>query len=77
MCVIVILLVTTDNEVVKFGPIAQLVRALPCHGRGRRFKSGQGRKKFNTVTESLRATLLIWKNTVHDPFKLLGCSASY
>ena len=44
MCVIVILLVTTDNEVVKFGPIAQLVRALPCHGRGRRFESGWGRK---------------------------------
>jgi hypothetical protein len=26
------------------GPLAQLVRALPCHGRGRRFKSVMDRK---------------------------------
>ncbi len=26
-----------------FGPVAQLVSAPPCHGGGRRFKSGQGR----------------------------------
>ena len=25
------------------GPVAQLVSAPPCHGGGRRFKSGQGR----------------------------------
>lgn len=25
------------------GSVAQLVSALPCHGRGRRFKSGQSR----------------------------------
>lgn len=25
------------------GSVAQLVRALPCHGRGRQFKSGQSR----------------------------------
>lgn len=28
----------------KYGLLAQLVRALPCHGRGRRFESGTGRK---------------------------------
>ena len=26
-----------------FGPLAQLVRVPPCHGGGRRFKSGTGR----------------------------------
>jgi hypothetical protein len=26
------------------GPLAQLVRALPCHGRGRRFKSVMDRQ---------------------------------
>jgi hypothetical protein len=29
-----------------FGPLAQLVRALPCHGRGRRFKSDMDRNKY-------------------------------
>jgi hypothetical protein len=29
---------------ISLGPVAQLVRALPCHGRGRQFKSGQDRK---------------------------------
>ena len=29
-----------------YGPVAQLVRALPCHGRGRQFKSGWDRKQF-------------------------------
>jgi hypothetical protein len=30
-------------RIVAPGPVAQLVRALPCHGRGRQFKSGQDR----------------------------------
>ncbi len=35
-----------------FGPVAQLVRALPCHGRGHRFEPDLGRlKRF--LTESL------------------------
>ena len=29
---------------VVLGPVAQLVRAPPCHGGGRRFKSGRGRQ---------------------------------
>jgi hypothetical protein len=34
----------------EFGPLAQLVRALPCQGRGRRFKSGTGRgSKFSRM----------------------------
>ena len=27
----------------KYGPVAQLVRASPCHGEGRRFESDLGR----------------------------------
>ena len=30
-------------KVYNFGPMAQLVRALPCHGRGRGFESRLGR----------------------------------
>ena len=30
---------------VSFGPLVQLVRTLPCHGRGRRFKSDTDRLK--------------------------------
>jgi hypothetical protein len=30
-----------------FGPLAQLVRALPCHGRGRQFKSDMDRQARN------------------------------
>ena len=36
-----------------FGPLAQLVRAPPCHGGGRRFKSVMGR--HNSVFVSNRA----------------------
>src|ERR1700712_1497329 len=34
----------TTKQFHTFGPVAQLVSAPPCHGGGRRFKSGQGRK---------------------------------
>ncbi len=33
----------------KFGPVAQLVRALPCHGRGQGFESLLGRLQTITV----------------------------
>src|ERR1700712_2495988 len=33
----------TTKQFHTFGPVAQLVSAPPCHGGGRRFKSGQGR----------------------------------
>ena len=32
------------KQVIEFAVVAQLVRALPCHGRGCRFKSGRPRK---------------------------------
>ena len=31
----------------KFAVVAQLVRALPCHGRGWRFKSARSRKNYS------------------------------
>ncbi len=34
---------TSFNKPINFGPVAQLVRALPCHGRGRGFESLLGR----------------------------------
>src|ERR1700712_3576116 len=34
----------TTKQFHTFGPVAQLVSAPPCHGGGRRFKSGQGRE---------------------------------
>jgi hypothetical protein len=30
---------------VSYGPVVQLVRTLPCHGRGRRFKSDTDRRE--------------------------------
>ena len=30
----------------KYGPVAQLVRASPCHGEGRRFESDLGRQNL-------------------------------
>ena len=32
---------------VRYGPVAQLVRAPPCHGGGRRFESVPGRDRRN------------------------------
>ncbi len=31
-------------ETTDYGPVAQSVSALPCHGRGRRFEPGQDRR---------------------------------
>ena len=33
--------------VLEYGPVAQLVRAPPCHGGGRGFESHPGRQKAN------------------------------
>ncbi len=41
-----------------FGPLAQLVRALPCHGRGRRFKSVMDRK----LPSVLRGEILCYES---------------
>ena len=35
-----------------FGPVAQLVRALPCHGRGQGFESPSGR--FRRIISALK-----------------------
>ena len=35
------------KEQVRDGPVAQLVRAPPCHGGGRRFESVPGRDRRN------------------------------
>ena len=34
---------TTSYTFTMYGPVAQLVRASPCHGEGRRFESDLGR----------------------------------
>ena len=36
-----------------YGPVAQLVRASPCHGEGRRFESDLGRLMFNGILAQL------------------------
>ena len=36
-----------------FGPVAQLVRALACHARGRRFEPDLGRHFFASVAQSV------------------------
>ena len=41
-----------------FGPVAQLVRAPPCHGGGRRFKSVLGRYNFWDLSSAGRASAL-------------------
>ena len=37
----------------KYGPVAQLVRALACHARGRRFEPDPGRHFFASVAQSV------------------------
>ena len=37
--------ITTDNFTKQNGLVVQLVRMLPCHGRGRGFESRPARKK--------------------------------
>ena len=38
-----------------YGPVAQMVRALPCHGRGQGFKSPSGRKGRKTFVPTKSA----------------------
>jgi hypothetical protein len=45
------------------GPLAQLVRALPCHGRGRRFKSVMGRK----MPAEVKANFLSYDMYIKSP----------
>ena len=35
---------TAYNDICRNGPVVQLVRTLPCHGRGREFESLPGRQ---------------------------------
>lgn len=41
-------------ETTDYGSVAQLVSALPCHGRGRRFESGQSRKLTALLAGTVR-----------------------
>lgn len=41
---VVVMVGTNSQNLASNGSVAQSVSALPCHGRGRRFKSGQSRK---------------------------------
>jgi hypothetical protein len=40
---------TVQYPVVKTGDVVQLVRTLPCHGRGRGFESRRPRHPFQTT----------------------------
>jgi hypothetical protein len=50
------------------GPLAQLVRALPCHGRGRRFKSVMDRK-----ARRCEGTIFVLRITNKIPGKACKC----
>ena len=43
-----------------YGPVAQLVRAPPCHGGGRRFESVPGRSCKEVVSFSIEATFFVF-----------------
>ena len=43
-----------------YGPVAQLVRAPPCHGGGRRFESVPGRSSKEVVSFSIEATFFVF-----------------
>ena len=44
-------------EIQVYGPVAQLVRASPCHGEGRRFESDLGRFPFIKEKNGILAQL--------------------
>ena len=43
------------------GPVAQLVRALPCHGRGQGFKSPSGRDRRSCPSKYRRIFIRFYK----------------
>jgi hypothetical protein len=48
-----------DQQIIrKSGVVVQLVRTLPCHGRGRGFESRRPRHVFKHLR-------VLWKNVVH------------
>ena len=50
-----------------FGPVAQLVRASPCHGEGRRFESDLGR--FWDLSSAGRASALQAEGHRFEPYR--------
>ena len=48
------------KEQVRDGPVAQLVRAPPCHGGGRRFESVPGRSFKEVVSISIEMAFFIF-----------------
>ena len=54
------------------GPLAQLVRALPCHGRGRRFKSDMDRK----LRPDVKALLAPYGYNIKTPETYCGCQSA-
>ncbi len=51
------------QSVQKVGDVVQLVRTLPCHGRGRGFESRRPRHSFQALAESRQFSS--WSNLVH------------
>ena len=49
-----------------FGPVAQLVRAPPCHGGGRRFEPVPGRFFFNLIKNTVGVLAQLGE---HLPYK--------
>jgi hypothetical protein len=43
----------TTSDIHPSGDVVQLVRTLPCHGRGREFESRRPRHSFQALAESL------------------------
>jgi hypothetical protein len=53
-----------NNGKMQFGDVAQLVRALPCHGRGRGFEPRRPRHTFQMTYG------MIWRRKISD----FGCN---
>ena len=56
----------------KFGPVAQLVRAPPCHGGGRGFESHPGRLKRTLRDNCKVAVFYEFRKLVCEANLLLG-----
>ena len=55
---------------VRDGPVAQLVRAPPCHGGGRRFESVPGRSFIEVVSFLSKRLLFLFIASFHINFEL-------